>query len=268
VGNVEPVDKVIRGCGEPYAATANEVICTSGVRSSDVGDVKTGAIGDVPTTRVKSCVAVPPNTLVAEKVIPVAPVYVPLGAVGETVSWPLPLSKLTPGGSCPEVVVALRVGAGVPDATTVKAGPPGAIVALLWLVIVGMVLTVTMTVWVPFGLGLIPFVAINGIEYAAIRAALTGGLKNSVPFPPPSSTNVAQEGRPGGFTTERAGAGKPLAVTAKEVALPAVIASEAALVNCGAASAAGEKPESDTTNCMTMFAWFFVLVATACSSCD
>ena len=149
--------------------------------------------------------------------------------------------------------VAVNVAVGAPVTVTVKDGSlPGVMVSLLPLVNAGgaAIMSAKFCVAVPTLL-----VARSVKQYGEPLAAPAGGVICRIPFPPPWSLKVTQEGeRPQGGNddadTDNVGVGWPVAVTEKVEVPVAETMSLAALVNCGVAGFAGLNAGSETANWM------------------
>ena len=146
-------DSLNVGAGDPEAVTVKlPAVPTAKVVLFEL--VKDGGAVKL-TVRVKLCVPFVPTPFCAVKVIIYGElVWVP--DAGVPLSTPVVVLKLTPVGSVP---VSLNVGAGNPEAVTVKLlAEPTAKVVLFWLVIAGAWSTVRVKACVAFGLT--PFCAV------------------------------------------------------------------------------------------------------------
>src|SRR6267378_2489101 len=147
----------------------------------------------------------------------------PVPAAGVPLSTPVPAVKVTPPGRAP---VSLKVGAGKPVAATVKLpAVPTVNVVLLALVMAGAWLIVRVKLWVAFVPT--PLVAVKVSGYVPPVPAA------GVPLKTPVATLKV---RPRGSVpvSLKVGAGKPVAVTVNEPAVPTVNVVLLALVMAGA----------------------------------
>jgi hypothetical protein len=209
----------MEGVGVPMVVTVKE----PGEPAVNVVLMALVMTGAVSTVKVKDCEA-ELNTLVALIVREYVPLVAAAG-VPASVAVPFPLStKVTPLGSAP---VSMRAGSGKPVVVTEKEpGPPTENVVALALVIEGASFTVSVKVCVAL------FTLLVALKVSVYDPPVpAAGVPASVPVLAVKPTPVGNVP-----DCDRAGDGKPLAVTEKEPADPTVKVVLAGLVMAGGAS--------------------------------